>query len=119
MVVLSDDRARAVRRSDGLLRVRGNRAAGKSQPISLRDQANGLDLDRFCSHVRRYAFRLSTIEPALDRLWITDFNNTAAGRGLWFPAGEWGAPVDSLPRILNAAVGNRKAFAGFVSGALY
>ena len=119
MVVLSDNRTRALRRGDGLQRLGGDRAAGESQPISLRDQANGLDLARFCRHVRGDAFRLSTIEPALDRLWITDFDNTAAGRGLWFPAGEWGAPVDSLPRILNAAVGNRKAFAGFVSGALY
>ena len=87
MVVLRDGRARAVRGGDGLQCLSRNRAAGKSQPISLCHQTNALDVDWFCSNVRGDALRLSTIEPSLDRLRIADLYSSAAGRGLWFLAG--------------------------------
>src|SRR5213083_899330 len=101
MALLSDDRPRAVRRGDGLQRVRGDRAAGESQSILLCDQAEALDIDRISCHVHRHALRLPESKSTMDRLRIADTHNPPTGCGVWFLARQRRASLDQAERLFD------------------
>src|SRR5205807_2071321 len=118
MALLSDDRPRAVRRGDGLQRVRGDRAAGESQPVSLHDQADAVDFDRLSGDVHRDALRLSKSESTLDCLRIADTHDPFARRGVWFLACQRRASLDQAEGLFNSTIRDREARARAVSGAI-